>query len=299
MNVPLFVGLTTVDLAYAVDAYPAEDTKTRARDQFLGAGGPAANAAVACAILTGGARLLTAVGRHPLTALIRDDLRSHGVELVDTTARRTDPPPISSIVVAAGAGTRTIVSLDGSGIEAPFDHAFADLVREAPVVLVDGHHIELALGIARVARDAGVPVVLDGGRWKPEHTQLLPLVDIAICSASFAPPGAENVFDHLHRIGVRAVAVTRGQQPILHSANGIRGEIAVGEVDGADTLGAGDILHGAFCAYHSRGHDFADALTRAAAVATLSCRFFGTRAWGDRLGEPRTPGQAHRPGRMR
>lgn len=285
MSVPLFVGLTTVDLSYAVDAYPAEDTKTRARDHFLGAGGPAANAAVACAILTGGARLLTAVGQHPLTALIRDDLRSHGVELVDTTARRTDPPPISSIVVAAGAGTRTVVSLDGSGIEASFDDEFAALVREAPVVLVDGHHIELALGIARVARAAGIPVVLDGGRWKPEHAQLLPLVDIAICSASFAPPDCQDVFGPLHRIGIPAVAVTRGQQPILYSANGVRGEIAAGDVDRADTLGAGDILHGAFCAYHSRGHDVVDALTRAAAVATLSCRFFGTRAWGDRLDE--------------
>lgn len=285
MSVPLFVGLTTVDLSYAVDAYPAEDTKTRAREQFLGAGGPAANAAVACAILTGGARLLTAVGQHPLTALIRDDLRSHGVELVDTTPRRADPPPISSIVVAAAAGTRTVVSLDGSGIEASFDDECAALVQDASVVLVDGHHLELALGIARVARDAGIPVVLDGGRWKPEHAELLPLVDIAICSASFAPPGSQDVFDHLHSIGVHAVAVTRGQHPIGYSANGVRGEIAVGGVDGADTLGAGDILHGAFCAYHSRGHDFVDALTRAAAVATLSCRFFGTRAWGDRLDE--------------
>ncbi|WP_062999622.1 PfkB family carbohydrate kinase [Nocardia mikamii] len=285
MSVPLFVGLTTVDLSYAVDAYPVEDTKTLAREQFLGAGGPAANAAVACAILTGGARLLTAVGQHPLTALIRDDLRSHGVELVDTTTRRTDPPPISSIVVAAGAGTRTVVSLDGSRIEASFDDEFAALLQDASMVLVDGHHIELGLGIARVARDAGIPVVLDGGRWKPEHAELLPLVDIAICSASFTPPGSQDVFDHLHRIGVHAVAVTRGRQPIMYSANSVRGEIAVGEVDGADTLGAGDILHGAFCAYHARGHDFVDALTRAAAVATLSCRFFGTRAWGDRLGE--------------
>lgn len=46
-STPLFAGATTVDLAYAVDSYPAEDTKTLAREHFLGAGGPAANAAVA------------------------------------------------------------------------------------------------------------------------------------------------------------------------------------------------------------------------------------------------------------
>ncbi|NKY89795.1 PfkB family carbohydrate kinase [Nocardia veterana] len=293
MGTPFFAGLTTVDLAYAVDTYPVEDSKTQAREQFLGAGGPAANAAVACAILTGAARLLSAVGQHPLTALIRDDLRGNGVELLDATPHRTDPPPVSSIVVATDAGTRTVVSLDGSGIEVPFGADAAARVRDAPVVLVDGHHPELALGVARIAREAGVPVVLDAGRWKPVHAELLPLVDIAICSASFAPPASGDLFDHLHRVGPHAVAVTRGAQPISYSADGIRGEIPVDTVTGADTLGAGDILHGAFCAYYSHGLDFVTALTRASAVATLSCRSFGTRAWRAALTDP-TESDSHR-----
>ncbi|WP_025348304.1 PfkB family carbohydrate kinase [Nocardia nova] len=284
---PLFAGLATVDLAYAVDAYPAEDTKTRARDQFLGAGGPAANAAVACAVLSGGARLITALGRHPLTGLARDDLARNGVDVVDTTPEREEPPPVSSIVVATESGTRTIVSPDGSGIEAPFDGRIAEWVREAPVVLIDGHHPELALGVAETARRAGVPVVLDAGRWRPEHDALLPLVDIAICSASFAPPdiAPADLFGALHRTGPRFVAVTHGPDPIDYSAKGVRGEIEVRASGGGDTLGAGDILHGAFCAYYAGGHDVVGALTRASAVATLSCRFFGTRGWRDALSE--------------
>ncbi|WP_227983443.1 PfkB family carbohydrate kinase [Nocardia spumae] len=282
---PLFTGLTTVDLAYSVDAYPAEDTKTRAREQFLGAGGPAANAAVTCAVLIGQARLLTAVGRHPLTELVREDLLGHGVELIDATPHRTDPPPVSSIVVAIGSGTRTIVSLDGSGMDVDFAAEFAEPVRNSSLVLIDGHHHELALGAARVASDSDIPVVLDAGRWRPEHAALLPLVDIAICSASFAPPDAEDLFGYLHRIGPRRVARTNGPDPIQYSDNGIRGEIAVREIGGGDTLGAGDILHGAFCAYYSRRRDFVDALTRASAVATLSCRHFGTRGWCDAVSE--------------
>jgi sugar/nucleoside kinase (ribokinase family) len=46
-----------------------------------------------------------------------------------------------------------------------------------------------------------------------------------------------------------------------------------------DTLGAGDILHGAFCHYHVAGQSFPQALRSAAEIATLACRHLGTRAW--------------------
>lgn len=51
----------------------------------------------------------------------------------------------------------------------------------------------------------------------------------------------------------------------------------------ADTLGAGDVLHGAL-AYHLVGarptpEGFAEALRAAAVVASRACASFGTRAW--------------------
>ncbi|PMB30496.1 ribokinase, partial [Fischerella thermalis CCMEE 5319] len=45
-----------------------------------------------------------------------------------------------------------------------------------------------------------------------------------------------------------------------------------------DTLGAGDIFHGAFCHYVLR-ENFLDALASAAKIAAFSCQFFGTRRW--------------------
>lgn len=117
----LFVGLSTLDIAYAVDRYPGEDSKTQALDQFLGASGPAANAAVACAIVSGRpATLITALGRHPIADLIRHDLTGRHVTVVDTTPESADKPPVSSIVVALEAGSRTIVGLDAARIQAPY-----------------------------------------------------------------------------------------------------------------------------------------------------------------------------------
>ncbi|MEU2032772.1 PfkB family carbohydrate kinase [Nocardia amamiensis] len=284
------MGLSTLDIAYAVDHYPGEDTKIQAQDQFLGAGGPAANAAVACAIVSGQpATLITALGRHQLADLVRHELIGHHVTVVDATPDRTDKPPVSSIVVALDAQSRTIVGLDAARIQAAFSADLARHVDQASIVLIDGHHPELAMGIAQRAKKIGVPVILDAGRWKPIHDQLLPLVDVAICSSAFTPPGFDGdgqaMLDYLRSAGPKNTAVTRGPDPILYAEEGRCGAIDIAPVARADTLGAGDILHGAFCAYYETSRDFVDALTRASVVATLSCRSFGTRSWTRDLSE--------------
>ncbi|WP_040802852.1 PfkB family carbohydrate kinase [Nocardia concava] len=280
----VFAGLSTLDLAYAVDRYPAEDSKTQAADLFLGAGGPAANAAVTYAFLSGRTpRLVTALGKHALAELIRGDLRQHGVADHDLTPDGDQQPPVSSIIVATAAATRTIVSLDGSRIHPALADG-AELLGAASILLVDGHYPEPAVRLAAAAREAGVPVVLDAGRWRPVHAELLPLVDIAICSSGFVPPGAhadsaDDVFDHLHAAGPTLVAISHGGRAIEYSMPGARGQVSVPAVAAIDTLGAGDILHGAFCHFYDRDTDFPLALRRAAEVASLSCRFVGTREW--------------------
>ena len=51
------------------------------------------------------------------------------------------------------------------------------------------------------------------------------------------------------------------------------------KIDAVDTLGAGDVLHGAFCYYLSQGQDGLTAIENAAKIATGSCRYFGTHIW--------------------
>jgi sugar/nucleoside kinase (ribokinase family) len=287
MATAVFVGLATLDIAYAVGRYPVEDSKTQAREQFLGAGGPAANAAVAYAHLSGRTpALITALGEHLLAQVIRRDLDDYGVVSQDVTAGESHRPPVSSIVVATETGTRTIVSLDGAEIGAPFERAQLGPLNDAEILLLDGHYPELALGFASAARRAGVAVALDAGRWRPVHAELLSLADIVICSAAFAPPALkagpydpDAVFDFLHGQGVRCAAISCGPKPIRYSTPEGRGEIPVPEVAAIDTLGAGDVLHGAFCHYHVAGQSFPEALRNAAAVAGMSCCFLGTREW--------------------
>lgn len=227
------VGLCTVDLVQRVRALPAPGEKVQSLSVEVAAGGPAANAAVAVAALGGRARLSTVLGAHPLARLAAEDLSSCGVELTDLLPDRTAPPAVSAVSVRAGDGERTVVSHNASGVSAP---AVVDL-SDADVLLLDGHHPALALHAARAARDRGIPVVLDAGSWKPVLTELLSLVDVCACSATFEP-----------RVPLDNPVVirTNGPDPVSWSAGPSGGEVPVPPVAARDTVGAGDVWHGAF-----------------------------------------------------
>ncbi|MGW3811065.1 PfkB family carbohydrate kinase [Micromonospora sp. NPDC005113] len=281
----VFVGLTTLDTVYRVAALPAANEKIAALGQEFAAGGPAANAAVTFAALGGRATLVTALGGHVLARHAADELAGRGVQMVDAVPTVDLAPAVSSIYVIEATGDRSVVSVNGTAVQAPAPGELGSIVARADVVLVDGHHSELAIAAARLARERAVPVVLDGGSWKPALEELLPLVDVAICSADFAVPGAAAeagaITRALRRWGVSAAAVTHGGEPICWSWGDASGEVAVPRVAVRDTLGAGDAFHGAF-AYSvavAPAAMPAGALAFAAQVAALRCTVPGPRAW--------------------
>jgi len=280
----LFVGLATVDLIYTVDAVPRRNQKISVSGQQISAGGPATKAAMTFAFLGGRAELVTAAGSHPLATVIRDDLRQHSVRLHDLASHCRTPPPISSILVHRSSGERTVVSANAAVFSKELGGSFApQWLRGASVLLIDGHYMPLAIAVARAARERGVQVVLDSGSWKDGMEQLLPLVDIAICSDDYRPPGChgiEDVFEILRAQNIRQIAITRGASPIRFLDHNKSGSIPVEKIKPVDTLGAGDIFHGVFCYYTARPEvSFREALSSAARVATFSCRYAGTRLW--------------------
>jgi sugar/nucleoside kinase (ribokinase family) len=283
----VFVGLTTLDVVYRVTALPKANEKVVALSQHLASGGPAANAAVTFAALGGSALLITALGSHVLARYAADEVTGRGVQILDAAPRIDSAPTVSSIYVVDSTGERSVVSVNAGAVQAPVPGGLESVVANADVVLLDGHHPELAVTAARLAREQAVPVVLDGGSWKPVLPELLPLVDVAICSADFTVPGvaepaeAGAVAEALRRWGVEATAVTRGAGPVYWRWGDASGEVPVPQVAVCDTLGAGDVFHGAFAYAFAAMPDAspADMLRFAAQVAALRCTVPGPRAW--------------------
>ncbi|MFD4553960.1 PfkB family carbohydrate kinase [Streptomyces sp. NPDC058469] len=283
----LFVGLCTLDVIQLVDHAPGSNEKLTAREQVVAAGGPAANAAVAFGYLGGAATLLTAIGAHPLGVGAAADLNALGVAVSDLAADSAEPPAVSSILVTAATGERAVASINATAHRlAPPDDLDA-LVTACDLVEFDGHHMELAVAAARSARALGRTTLFDGGSWKAGTQDLLPLIDVAVCSADFRPPGTSTPTDtlpFLREHGVVWSAVSGGGDPIVWAGPDGEGTVDVPSVKVTDTLGAGDVLHGAL-AHHlalqgrPMSEGFVEALSGAAVVASRACASFGTRAW--------------------
>ncbi|HEY9642565.1 MAG TPA: PfkB family carbohydrate kinase [Coleofasciculaceae cyanobacterium] len=276
----LFVGLVTLDLVYLTENLPDRNQKIVALDYTTAAGGPAANAAVTFSYLGNTATLMSVVGRHPLSQLARADLAYWQVAIADLDADRAEPVPTASVIVTQSTGDRAVVSLNATRSQVAATAIPPNCLQDVDIVLIDGHQMAVGQAIARQAQISGIPVVVDAGSWKPGFEKILPHATYVICSANFCPPcqASTEVLDYLAALQIPHMAITRGNCPIQFKSLGKMGEISVPATRVVDTLGAGDIFHGAFC-HHILQLGFAEALAEAAQVASYACQFFGTRGW--------------------
>jgi sugar/nucleoside kinase (ribokinase family) len=285
------VGLCTVDVVQRVAELPAAGAKIQSTAVELVAGGPAANAAVTVAALGGRAQLVTVLGTHPLATLARDDLTSHGVLVRDLRPDRAEPPTVSAVAVRERDGERVVVSHNATGQTAGPLPAWPELLAGVGALLVDGHHPELAVASARAARGRRIPVVLDAGSDKPVLSTLLPLVDVCACSGAFrlGRAGARATERAVHDLGVPVVLRTSGSGPVrwsvMAAGRQVTGDVRPPAVPARDTLGAGDVWHGALAhgvATLGRVPTAADLpglVERANRVAATRVATVGARAW--------------------
>lgn len=164
----LFVGLSTLDIIQRVPGVPGPDEKVTASRTDIAAGGPALNAAVVFSALGGHAALVTRVGQGGVSSLIREDIESRGVEIIDL-ADASFRPAVSTITVDDSTGQRQVVSTDAWGgatekaTASPDDHTglaghLGDMGR-IDIVHLDGHHPDITVTAARWGAARGLPRV--------------------------------------------------------------------------------------------------------------------------------------------
>jgi sugar/nucleoside kinase (ribokinase family) len=277
----LFVGLTTLDLIYLTDRVPDSDRKIVAKEQEIAAGGPVTNAAITFSHLGDRAKLLTFLGDRSVSQLIRQDLDAFSIEIKDLNLDSSFSPSVSSIIVTESTGERAVVSTNATKIQASLDRLPENILEGVDIVLIDGHLMEIGASIASIAKEKDIPVVIDGGSWKNGWENVLPYVDYAICSADFYPPNCRDrndVWKYLTAYNIPYIAITNGEKSIECWHENQIEKLTVSPIQAIDTLGAGDIFHGAFCHYILKT-DWINALRSASAIATRSCQFFGTRGF--------------------
>lgn len=165
------LGIATLDYVYSVETMPTRGEKYRSRDLAVVGGGCAGNASVAIARLGGRSWLATRLADDRVGDEIVAELGGEGVDTRFALRAVGLRSPVSAILVDA-AGERMVVSYSDPAMPESADWLPKTLPDGAKAVLADTRWGEGALAALTLARQAGVPGLLDGDR-RPPHPDLV------------------------------------------------------------------------------------------------------------------------------
>jgi sugar/nucleoside kinase (ribokinase family) len=278
----LCAGIAVLDEIFRVARFPAVGTKAQASEYMAVNGGCAANAALAIARLGGRARFAgplggpageDAIGDRILAGLARESVDTRGV--VRIAGVRS---PLSAIILDA-AGERTIATYRDqqlSQVPAPDP---SELLAGVDAVLVDNRLPDFVLPICVAAKTRNIPIVLDADLLLRDTDPLATAASHLVLSAeAMRAAGIDDPSAAITRLATVTpsfLALTDGPNDVLWLNDGKIAHMPVFPVVAVDTLGAGDVFHGAFTLALAEGHDERAAMRFAAAAASIKCTRFG------------------------
>ncbi len=282
MTVVLTAGTAVIDFVFQLDAFPSRSEKHRAKDAAIVGGGCAANAAVAVARLGGQAHLAARLGDDIIADMIMADLVREQVDCTLVKRFEEHRSSFSSVLVDP-QGERSIVNFRDMTID--FDGAWLEQspMPEFDVALADTRWPDGARVLMEAARKRGVPGVIDG---EAPAREAMPALNAA-SHIAFSLQGLRDFDDDsncdvaLLRAAEQTgawVCVTQGEEGVRWVEDGSVRYMPAFKVDAVDTLGAGDVWHGAFALCLARTGSETSAIHFASAAAALKCKRFGGRS---------------------
>jgi sulfofructose kinase len=277
----LCAGIATLDYVYQVDEMPTRLEKYRARDFRITTGGTAANAAVAMARLGADVQLFASLGDDSIGNGIVEALRSEGIDCSTLRQVPGRASPVSAIIVDR-IGERMIVSYADPLLPRDTDWLPDRLPDGVNAVLGDTRWQEGSAHLFKLAREAGIPAVLDADREPERVPELLTLAT----HIAFSMQGLRDITGHSDaRRALEAftlgddvwLGVTNGGEGLFYWSGGAVHHLPAFPIQPVDTLGAGDVWHGAFAVRIAEGASPYEAARFATAAAALKCQHFGGR----------------------
>lgn len=270
----LTIGIAVLDDIYTIPTPLRPGEKHRSTTMSTVLGGSATNAALAITRLGGTARLITRIGDDASGDTLRQLLTTNGVDMSLSMPCGGVRSSRSAIILEPG-GDRTILNdLDPALPDAP-DWLISALPAGTDAVLSDVRWETAARRLFECARQAGKPAILDGDR-APQDRGLLDLATHCVFSAQGLREltGIDDLATALLAFAADRTgyfAVTDGAKGVFSHEGGEIVHYPAFPIMPVDTLGAGDVWHGAFALAIGRGYSLAQAIRFASAAAAIKC----------------------------
>jgi sulfofructose kinase len=278
----LCIGIPVRDLTFRVPGLPARGSKENASHFDEICGGNALNGAIGIVRLGGRASVCGPMGdaRETTSRYIFDKLAHEGIDTRHIVHMPGLVTPISNIMIDP-SGERTIVTFRDPElwkVELPDADT---LLQDCDAILTESRCAQFCTDLCVEARRRGIPVIVDVDRAMSLREGLLTASSHLVFSSEPLQETAGLADD-----GEALKKIARLTPSFLAGTRGPLGTIWLDEhqnlqqtpafpVHTVDTLGAGDVFHGAFALAITEKQDIPTALRFASAAAALKCTRFG------------------------
>lgn len=270
----LCIGQCGYDMIYCIPGRVEENQKSRVQETYELPGGPAACAAAVTGSWGLATRLVTHIGDDLFSDAILCGLKHFSVDISYVQKLPNTKSSRSVILLHSDNGNRTIFNDPGTILDWELS-----LPKDADVILMDSH--ETASSHKALETFPFAVSILDGGTARDYTVALAQKADYLVCSESFASGFTGNQLEldkpetlsagylKLCRLTPRTV-ITLGSRGLLYRQGANLMHLPALNVNCKDTLGAGDIFHGAFAYGIHEKMKMEEILKFASAAAGLS-----------------------------
>jgi len=252
-------------------------------------GGKVASGMVAAARLGASCVIAGALGDDVYGRFCYQDFARHGIHVENMKLQKDATTSFSVVVSDKKTNTRRILFRSGEAKRLSPDEVDWRLLKEASYLFIAEISSELARVAIKTARENGVKVFMDADSYTEELPAKIPEIDIFV--------GSEFVFDGLFpgqkekgllqleeecqsilKQGPQIVVFTFGEKGCIgYSEEGFF-YLPAFDVPVVDTVGAGDVFHGAFLAALLQGKSAKECARYASATSAIKCTRIGGRA---------------------
>jgi sulfofructose kinase len=278
----LCIGMPVRDLTFRIEELPERGFKVNASHLEEICGGNALNAAIGIVRLGGRAAICGPMGdaRETSSRYIFEKLAHEGIDTSHIVHMPNLLTPISSIMIDP-SGERTIVTFRDPELWKVRLPRADELLHDCSAILTENRCAEFCTDLCAEARRRGIPVIVDVDRTMSLREGLLTASSHLVFSSE-ALQSTAGVADDAEALK----KIAKLTPSFLAGTRGAKGTLWLDErenlqqtpafpVHTVDTLGAGDVFHGAFALAITENQDLREALRFASAAAALKCTRFG------------------------
>jgi sulfofructose kinase len=270
------------DLTFRVSGVPGRGSKENATHFDEICGGNALNAAIGIVRLGGRASICGPMGdiKEMSSRFIFEKLAHEGIETKHIMHMPGLVTPLSAVMVDP-SGERTIVTFRDPELWKVDLPDTETLLDDCAAILTESRCAEFCTDLCAEARKRGIPVIVDVDRAMSLREGLLNASSHLVFSSEPLQETADIADDaqalkKIAKLTPSFLAGTRGARgTIWLDEHGAIQETPAFPVHTVDTLGAGDVFHGAFALAITEGQELREALRFASAAAALKCTRFG------------------------